>query len=116
VGSRERLDGLPRAHQTRGHLSQLAQEKIPKTQRFTREKMAFFMKLRAKIIHIKYLKSIGQRAILRGENLGVRRTIFCRSAKNIDKTAQKMGQNACPIGVARKMVSRIVLRTSRESV
>jgi hypothetical protein len=59
---------------------------------------------------------MGLHDILSGTKLGVRRTILSRSAKNFDKTAEKLGQNSCPIGVARKMVSRIVLRTSRESV
>jgi hypothetical protein len=59
---------------------------------------------------------MGLHDILRRENLGVRRNKICRSAKNIDKTAEKLGQKSCPIGVARKMVSRFVLRTSRESV
>jgi hypothetical protein len=72
--------------------------------------------LGARIMHIEQQKTIGLHDTLSGENLGVRRSISSCNAKNIDKTAHKLGQNACPIGVARKNVSRIVLRTSRESV
>jgi hypothetical protein len=58
----------------------------------------------------------GNRPRNAGKNLGVQCSIICRSAKNFDRMAKKKGQNACPITVARKMVSRFVLRTSRESV
>jgi hypothetical protein len=85
-------------------------------QAFKSEKMPKNEFLGPKIIHILRRESIGPRDTLSGKNLGVRRSILYRNAKNLDKTAKKLGQNACPIGVARKNVSRIVLRTSRESV
>jgi hypothetical protein len=70
----------------------------------------------AKIISRKNQMSMGFQAALPCGNLGVQRTNSSRNAKKPYKTGLKMGQNACPKGVARKNVSRIVLRTSRESV
>jgi hypothetical protein len=61
-------------------------------------------------------KSMGPQASLPIKKLGVRRNKFRCNAKNPNEMGDFLGQNACPKGVARKNVSRIVLRTSRESV
>jgi hypothetical protein len=70
----------------------------------------------AKIMHIEKDKSIGLHVSLPSKNIGVRRNKYRCNAKNPNEMGDFLGQNACPKGVARKNVSRIVLRTSRESV
>jgi hypothetical protein len=97
-------------------MSHKDREKSPKNQQLKGKKYAKFEKQRAKIIHTMKQKSMGRRDLLPWKNLGVHRSNLLRSAKNFDKTGVLLGQNGCPIGVARKMVSRFVLRTSRESV
>jgi hypothetical protein len=100
----------------RANLSRSRREKFPKKQAVRGEKALKNEFLGGKIMHKKNPNTIRLHDTLSWENVGVHRTISSRSAKNFDKTAKKLGQNACPIGVARKNVSRIVLRTSRESV
>jgi len=70
----------------------------------------------ANIMHIEKHKSIGPRVSLPSKNIGVQRSKYRCNAKNPNEMGDFLGQNACPKGVARKNVSRIVLRTSRESV